>query len=159
MLAPSQASAETLAAEYAALARVAARAAGGPRAYVRVAEPSVVVASGTSDAGRGSGRGGRSTHLAALVGRALGSERRGRPTRQVRFAALASDGVDGVSGTGGAIVDRRFAVKVEARLGAGALDRAITSFDTGTLHQLMKTAIPSAPTGQNLADLHVLLIE
>jgi hydroxypyruvate reductase len=156
-LAPSQATAEALASEYAALARGAARGAGGARAYVRVAEPSVVVTSGK---GKGSGKGGRSTHVAALVGRALGGEGAcGRPVRRVCFAALASDGVDGVSGTGGAVVDRRFAARVEARLGAGALDRAIASFDTGTLHALVKTAIPSAPTGQNLADLHVLLIE
>jgi hydroxypyruvate reductase len=160
LLAPSQAPAETLAAEYAVLARAAARKAGGPRAYVRVAEPSVVVTSRTSERRTGSGKGGRSSHLAALVGRALGGALRGgRADRRVRFAALASDGVDGVSGTGGAIVDGRFAAKVEARLGAGALERAITTFDTGTLHTLMKTAISSAPTGQNLADLHVLLIE
>lgn len=149
VLPPSQASAEELAAEYAALARRASRSGGRPRAFVRAAEPSVVVALGR-------GKGGRSTHIAALVGRALGCFARRAPT--VRFAALASDGVDGGSGTAGAVVDARFAAGVEARLGAGALDRAIASFDTGPLHQIMKTAIFSAPTGQNLADLHVLLI-
>ena len=149
VLPPSQVSAEEMAAEYAALARRASRVGRLPRAYVRVAEPSVVVAS------RG-GKGGRSTHLAALVGRALGRALGLAPT--VRFATFATDGVDGGSGTSGAVVDGRFAARVDARLGAGALDRAIASYDTGPLHQTMKTAVFSAPTGQNLADLHVLVI-
>jgi glycerate 2-kinase len=151
VLPPSQASAEELAAEYAMLARRAARAGKRSCAFLRVAEPSVVVA---AEKGSRTGRGGRSTHLAALVGRAIGAGA-GRAV----FAALASDGVDGVSGTGGAVVDARFASRVEARLGAFALDRAIASFDTGTLHERMKTAVKMSPTGQNLADLHVLLVE
>jgi hydroxypyruvate reductase len=150
MLTPSQASAAELAAEYAALARRASRAGGPPRAFVRAAEPSIVVTPG------GGGKGGRSAHLAALVGRALG--RSAGLATMVRFAALASDGVDGGSGTAGAVVDARFAARVEARLGREALDRAIASFDTGPLHQTMKTAVFSAPTGHNLADLHVLVI-
>ena len=149
VLPPSQASAEELATEYAALARRASRAGTLPRAFVRVAEPSVVVLS------RG-GKGGRSTHLAALVGRALGRALELAPT--VRFATFATDGVDGGSGTAGAVVDGRFAARVDARLGVGALDRAIASFDTGPLHEAMKTAVFMAPTGQNLADLHVLVI-
>jgi hydroxypyruvate reductase len=147
VLRPSQATAEELAAEYAALARRAARRGEpGPIAFVRAAEPSVVV-----DAGRGrGGRGGRSTHVAALVGRALAVE----PCRAVRFAAFASDGVDGSSATGGAMVSQRFA----AQVGDGALGRAIAAFDTGTLHQRMGTALASAPTGHNMADLHVLVV-
>lgn len=141
ILPASQAPAEELAAEYAALAR---RATTRPCAFLRAAEPSVVVTAKR-------GRGGRSTHLAALVGRVLAAG-----TEHAIFAALASDGVDGASGTGGAIVDARFAAKVEARLGAGALDRAIAAFDTGALHQRVKTAVKQRATGQNLADLHVL---
>jgi hydroxypyruvate reductase len=158
VLPPSQGTAETLADEYAALARAATRTPSGPRAFVRAAEPSVVVTVGRSGLGEGRGKGVRSTHLATLVGRALGAAAL-PSSRTVRFAALASDGVDGVSGTGGAIIDGGLAARVFARLGPSALDRALASFDTGTLLQVMKTATPSAPTGQNLADLHVLLIK
>lgn len=156
VLPPSQASAEELAEEYAALARRAARGGERSRVFLRAAEPSVVVTGGKGHAGRA--KGGRSTHLAALVGRALGGVEGTGPARLVRFAAFASDGVDGSSGTGGAVVDARFAAQVEVRLGAGALDRALAIFDTGTLHRRIGTAVPSAPTGQNLADLHVLVI-
>jgi glycerate 2-kinase len=140
VLPPSQASAEELAAEYVALA---ARA--RPRIFVRAAEPSIAV---TARSGARS-RGGRCTHLAALVGASL--------ERDVMFAALASDGVDGNSATAGAVVDGRFAAQVSARLGPHALERAIEAFDTGTLHARTGTAVRSAPTGQNLADLHILV--
>lgn len=147
VLPPSQASAEDMAAEYAALARREVRSGEQPRVYVRAAEPSVAVGA------RGkAGQGGRATHVAALVGRAIAG------AKQVRFAAFASDGVDGSSGTGGAIVDSTLAARADARLGPGALDRSIATFATGALHQRLRSAIASAPTGQNLADLHVLVI-
>ncbi|MDB4938845.1 MAG: D-glycerate 2-kinase [Labilithrix sp.] len=147
VLPPSQATADELAAEYVALAARARR-----RIFVRAAEPSISV----SHRKVARGRGGRSTHLAALVGAALERDVAGGRHR-VRFAALASDGVDGTSGTAGAIIDDRFATHVAARLGPHALERAIATFDTGTLHARMGTAVGSAATGQNLADLHILI--
>ena len=63
------------------------------------------------------------------------------------FAAIATDGVDGASGTGGAIVDGPL----------DGADLALASFATGPLHLAAGTAIPSAPTGLNFTDLHVLL--
>ncbi len=139
VLAPSQASADDLAIEY------LARAARAPGVFVRVAEPSVAVRGRT-------GRGGRSTHLATLVGRGLS------PDRRVLFAAFASDGVDGGSGTGGAIVDERFATRASAKLGARALETALARFDTGPLQRAVGTAIAEAPSGHNLADVHVLVV-
>jgi glycerate 2-kinase len=141
VLPPSQASPRELAAEYASLASRAGRA------FVRAAEPSVIVPARP-------GRGGRSTHLAALVGQALSNV-----TRGVLFGAFASDGVDGASGTAGAVVDDRFEERVTERLGRQALARALARFDTGRLHRAVGTAITSAPTGHNLADLHVLVVK
>jgi hydroxypyruvate reductase len=165
VLPPSQASADELAIEYAVLASRAARRlarGGAARAFVRVAEPSVLVPARA-------GRGGRSSHVAALVGQAMGASAPAmfdshrvhelrRDARNVLFAALASDGVDGASGTAGAVVDDRFAKRVAVRLGPDALGRSVARFDTGTLHRMMKTAVTSAPTGHNLADLHVLVV-
>lgn len=132
---PSDAKVEKLASEY--LTAAAAMKPG--EAIVRVAEPSVVV---PPDA---KGRGGRSTHLAALVGKDLPAG--------FQFAALATDGVDGTSDTGGAIVNGNFRDYVDET----ALERALADLDTGPLHLQAGTAVDASPTGHNLADLHVLV--
>ena len=139
VLPPSQASVDELAAEY---VRHAGR---GPAIYVRAAEPSVLVT------GR-AGRGGRSTHLAALVAAGLPE------TRAVTFAAFASDGVDGLSGTAGAIVDHTTRARARVRLGEDALARAVARFDTGSLLRTLGVALPERATGHNLADIHVLIV-
>lgn len=130
VLAPSTAAVEAMAAEYAALAQ---RLRPG-EALVRSAEPAVHVGVARP------GRGGRCTHLAALVGPAL--------PRGIAFLAGASDGVDGASGTAGAVVD--------GSLGGAALARAVAAFATGPLLAARSFALPSRPTGINLADVHVL---
>ena len=61
--------------------------------------------------------------------------------------AAASDGVDGTSGTAGAIVTGPL----------DGADEALARFDTGPLHLRAGTAITEHPTGNNLADLHVLV--
>jgi hydroxypyruvate reductase len=134
VLRASTAPAEGLAAEYVARARALTRG----EALVRAAEPSVVV-----DASK-RGRGGRSTHVAALVARELPAG--------VAFLAGASDGVDGASRTGGAVVD----ASLPARVGVEALAAALHAFDTGPLLAAARMALPFAPTGTNLADVHVL---
>jgi hydroxypyruvate reductase len=112
-------------------------------ALVRAAEPSVELPA-RPDA---SASGGRSTHLAALVAREL--------PRGVRFLAMATDGVDGTSESGGAEVD----ATLRERLGDRAIANAVARFETGKLHRRAGTALPRSPTGHNLADLHVLLRE
>ena len=102
-------------------------------ALVRMAEPTLRVAPASP------GRGGRSSHLAAMMAARL-------PPRTL-FAAIATDGVDGSSGTGGAIVDGPI---------PGA-EEALARFDTGPLHVGAGTALLRAPTGLNFADLHVLV--
>ncbi len=128
LLPPSVASASALADEYAALARTL----GAGAAVVRVAEPSLVVPPSA-------GAGGRSTHLAALLAPAL--------PPGVAFMAAASDGVDGVSGTAGAIVDATLPDPTAA----------LAAFATGPLHLRSGTALAAGATGSNYADLHVLV--
>lgn len=108
-------------------------------ALLGVGEPSLKV---PRDA---KGRGGRSTHLATLVGRELPSG--------FMFGAFATDGVDGCSRTAGAIVDGTF----RERAGVDTIARSLATFDTGTLHLAVDTALMENPTGHNLADLHVLV--
>jgi glycerate 2-kinase len=130
---PATADVETMAREY---VRSAAGIAKGA-AWVRAAEPRLAV---TTDS---PGHGGRSTHLAALVGRDL--------PEGVVFLAGASDGVDGSSGLGGAVVDGAF-----SRLGRARIDEALRAFDTASLHVEAGTGIVLHPTGKNFADVHAL---
>ncbi len=107
-------------------------------ALVRAAEPTIRI-----DVAR-PGRGGRASHLAALVAASL--------PRDVVFLAAASDGVDGTSDAAGALVDRASFAHIPTR----DVERSIARFDTATLHARAGTAIAGGPTGHNLADLHVL---
>ncbi len=108
------------------------------RALVRAAEPAVVVPSGSG------GRGGRASHLAALVAPALAPN--------VVFLAGATDGVDGSSSAAGAVVDATSPSRVrEGRWKAG-----VAAFDTAALHEQAGTALATGPTGLNFADVHVL---
>jgi hydroxypyruvate reductase len=133
VLAPSDEAAADLAEQYVQIASTLQRG----QAIVRAAEPSVRVP-------KRHGRGGRSTHLAALVARELPDE--------VAFMAAATDGVDGSSGTGGAIVTN----ESFAHLKESTVDRFVKRFDTGPLHQECGTALPHAQSRLNFADVHVL---
>lgn len=87
------------------------------------------------------GRGGRASHLAALVGPRL--------PRGVSLLCLATDGVDGASGHAGALV-RRGDLPAASRV-----RQALRAYDTGALHDAHGTSV-TVPRGHNLADLVVL---
>lgn len=135
VIVPAHTSVEQMADEYRALA--AGLEPG--EAVVRAAEPIVHVTSLTP------GRGGRSGHLAAMLAQSL--------PEGVTFMAAASDGIDGDSASGGAIVDAEAWSKIDR----ARVDRAVAAYDTAPLHAEARTAIPAAPTGVNLADIHVLV--
>jgi glycerate 2-kinase len=107
-------------------------------AVVRAAEPGVAINVPKP------GRGGRCTHLATLLAHTL--------PPGVTFLAGASDGVDGPSGTAGALVDAEFARAVDEQ----RCDEALRHFDTACLHEDAGTALPGGPTGLNLADVQIL---
>lgn len=134
ILPPARGDVAALAARYVQLARTL----GAGEAIVRAAEPTVAVTAARP------GRGGRSTHLACLAGPAL--------PPGVALLAGASDGVDGASGTGGAVVDRG----TFAGLDPGVIAAAIAGFATGGLLESLGAALPGGPTGKNFADVHVL---
>ncbi|HEV8322079.1 MAG TPA: DUF4147 domain-containing protein [Myxococcota bacterium] len=114
------------------LARRAAAVSGG--------EPRVALPRGIS-----AGRGGRCTHLALLVARALAGR------AGVAFAAVASDGVDGCSGAAGAIVDG-------STWAPGAAE-AVARFDAASFLAQRGALVPEAPSGVNVRDLHVVVAE
>jgi hydroxypyruvate reductase len=124
---------EHLAPAYVGLARTLAPG----EVLVRVAEPAVKLP-------EHAGRGGRAGHLAALVARRL--------PRDVALLCGASDGVDGTSGAGGAVVTNASF----ASLAAEEVEAALRRFDTARLHAAAGTALRGGPTGLNLCDLHLL---
>ena len=136
VLEPSLEPAVELAEQYVQLARQLRPAS----AIVRAAEPSLELPMRRLRTGRG----GRSTHLAALVGLDL--------PRGVTFLAAATDGVDASSGTAGALVDATF----RERASQTAISRALDHYDTGPLHRAARTALRERPSGHNLADVHIL---
>ena len=105
-------------------------------ALVRVAEPSVRMTA------KEPGRGGRCTHLAALLSTRL--------PRDCAVLCGASDGVDGTSGAAGAIAFGNSVRGLDVRA-------ALLHFATADLHRSAGTLVETrGPTGLNLCDLHVI---
>lgn len=132
LLAPSDGDAIELAQAYSGLSQALVPG----QALVRVAEPSVNVSSVKP------GRGGRSTHLAALAASGL----------DPRAALLcgATDGIDGTSESAGAVV-------TSTSLRGYDIQAIADRFDTARMHRQAGTLIEMAsPTGLNLCDLHIL---
>jgi glycerate 2-kinase len=128
----------TLAAAYAMRAR--RELDRGPRVLTGNGEPRIVVS--------GTGRGGRSTHLALLLAREIA----GLP---VAFLAAGTDRYDGSAGASGAVVDGGTWEKArEAGLDpAAALDRC----DSASVLEAVG-ALVQGPGRSNLLDLHLMAI-
>lgn len=91
----------------------------------------------------GMGAGGRNTHAALLAAERL-------PGSDQVFIALATDGVDGSSGTAGAIVDG-------GTLARGGDPRAaLEGFDSASYLRRSGDTLVCPPTGTNVADLWIL---
>lgn len=119
--------------------RRVARAAGLARgeAVVIACEPTVRLADPH-------GRGGRAGLVALAAMRRLPED--------VVLLCAASDGVDGSSGSAGAIVTREDAARIDGR----AIDAAIAGCDDASVHRALGTHLPGGASGHNLTDVHVL---
>lgn len=108
-------------------------------------EASVVrVAAGEPEVERsGNGRGGRNTHAALLAAERIAG------TGEV-FAALATDGVDGSSGSAGAIVDGDTLAR------GGDPTSSLAASNSADYLELTGDLVLTGPTGTNVADLWVL---
>ncbi len=113
--------------------------------------PKVLVAAGEVTVQvHGDGRGGRCQELAAT----LISEIAGLP---ITVVCAATDGQDFIEGAGGAVVDG-YAAGVAASLSIAAGD-ALDRHDTHPLHRALGTLIEARPTGTNVCDLIVAVVE
>lgn len=99
---------------------------------VAAGEPSVPVEDGR--------KGGRNTHTALSAAKMI--EGTG-----IWFAALATDGADGNSGSAGAIVDGTTVAR------GGSPDAALRTFDSATYLKRTGDLIETGPTGTNVADV------
>jgi glycerate 2-kinase len=91
------------------------------------------------------GRGGRNTHLALTIARAL------RPGERLLILAAGTDGTDGPTADAGAIVD---AGSCERATIAGCdVERAWREFDSGTALEAAEDLVHTGPTGTNVGDI------
>lgn len=146
---PITGDAATAGAGFAKRAIAAARRIGG----------AVVIASGeTTVAVRGKGTGGRSQEFALGAAIELGrSSSSGVITGNVLIAAFGTDGIDGNSTAAGAIVD----AATIARAGEAGFDPAavLAANDSHSMLAHLGALIETGPTGTNVGDLFVAIIE
>lgn len=108
---------------------------GGPGVSVGAGETTLEVS--------GEGRGGRNTHAALVAAELI-------VRRQVMFAALATDGMDGRSDAAGAIVDGTTLAR------GGDPAGALAGFDSAAYLERTGDLVVTGRTGTNVADLWVL---
>jgi glycerate 2-kinase len=92
-----------------------------------------------------SGRGGRNTHLALTLARAL------RANEGFTILAAGTDGTDGPTDDAGAIVDSRTVERAE--VGGADVIRALRDFDSGVALEAAGDLVHTGPTGTNVGDL------
>lgn len=118
--------------------------------------PKMIIYFGESEVNvTGSGRGGRNQHLALLLAREFGK----LPELGCNLSLLSvgTDGIDGNTDAAGAILNHKEIEKLNApeRL----LTRHIENFDSNTLLSDINALLKSGPTGNNLMDLQIILLE
>ena len=112
--------------------------------FLALAGPDITIGVGeTVVEVKGSGVGGRNTHSALMAAQRLAGT-------EAIFASFATDGVDGESGSAGAIVDGR---TIERGGDAGP---ALANFDSATYLASTGDLLVCPPTGTNVADLWIL---
>jgi glycerate 2-kinase len=91
------------------------------------------------------GHGGRNTHLALTLARAL------RANEGLTILAAGTDGTDGPTADAGAIVDARTIERAE--LGGVDVIRALRDFDSGVALEAAGDLVHTGPTGTNVGDV------
>jgi glycerate 2-kinase len=130
-------------------------------ARVAAADPACVIASGeTTVTVRGHGKGGRNQEFALAAVRRLSDRRVAESpsiARTVLLGSAGTDGVDGPTDAAGALVDPTTLARA-ARLGLDP-DASLDANDAYRFFQPLDDLLLWGPTGTNVGDLHVLLID
>lgn len=114
-----------------------------PLLLVRFGEPTVSMSSPV-------GKGGRNQHLALMLAREL------KGVGGWQFLAAGSDGIDGNTSSAGAIVDgQTWTLALNAGIDA---ESHLSRFDSHAVHKSLKSLINTGSTGNNLQDLHLLIL-
>ena len=100
---------------------------------------------------RGTGRGGRNAHYALALALAL----RGAPG--IHALAGDTDGIDGNCAAAGAFIDPGTLARAAALRRDPA--RALAECDAGGLFEAMGDALTTGPTGTNVNDLRIILVD
>jgi hydroxypyruvate reductase len=115
--------------------------------------PACLIASGeTTVRVVGHGRGGRNQELALAALPRLGA------MAPAALASIGTDGIDGPTDAGGALVDGDMAMS----LGQNAVEiveRALADNDSYPVLEQLGALVRSGPTGTNVGDLQVLLLQ
>ncbi|MFT4570353.1 MAG: glycerate 2-kinase [Hyphomicrobiaceae bacterium] len=133
-------------ADLAAQIRIYRRRAGR-HALIRAGETVVALPASPAEVGRG----GRNLQLAL----SLAANLAGTPCWAA--AVAGTDGADGNSAVAGAVVDGATAARVTS--GYGSLQGALGGFDSGRALESAGDLLATGPTGTNVGDLVVVLIE
>ncbi len=100
----------------------------------------------------GTGRGGRNQELALAAAPLLAEAR-----RPAVFASVGTDGIDGPTDAAGGIVDSMTLARAEAS--GLSLAHALDNNDSYALLAALGDLVVTGPTGTNVGDLQVLLVE
>jgi hydroxypyruvate reductase len=131
--------------EYVARIRSLADAAERPLCIISSGETTVTV--------RGTGRGGRNQEFALAAARELASL-----GFEAACASIGTDGVDGPTRAAGAIADDSTARRA-AQAGLPSIDDYLRQNDAGRFFEALGDLLITGPTGTNVGDLQVLLIQ
>lgn len=118
---------------------------------IQQAPPGVIIFGGEVTVQlRGGGTGGRNQHLALLMSQKIAGSR-------VTFLAAGTDGIDGNSRAAGAWTDGN--TLQQAKASGLDIDSAIVNFDSFPFFDKLGQSIGLGPTGTNVMDLYIALIQ
>jgi glycerate 2-kinase len=134
------------------VAKYLAREALEQRKMLRPGEKACLIAGGeTTVTVKGNGKGGRNTELALAFGMAI------RDVPGITFLSAGTDGTDGPTDAAGAIVSGDMIAKASA-LGMEHQDYLFRN-DSYTFFQSIDGLIMTGPTGTNVMDIQLILLE
>ncbi|MBO6536625.1 MAG: DUF4147 domain-containing protein [Balneolaceae bacterium] len=117
-----------------------------------VKKPAALIFYGESEVQvKGSGKGGRNQELALICALSLEGQ------HNVQLLSIGTDGIDGPTDAAGAIIDSFTTLK--ARKKKLNPEEYLQNNDSYHFHEQMGTLIKTGPTGNNLMDLQVLIVE